>query len=397
MPAPPLRVGLNFLHVVEGAGGAGTYARELIGALLEEEPSIQITAIMPHNAPLWISSSGWSAEIDTVRLPVASGRERALDLPLNLAAQWAAVPALAASRRLQVVHGLANVSPPICPRAATVVTVLDLIWMRFPRTMTRRATLAMRAVTAVSVRRADRIITISRAVRDDLVTMLGAGGRKLDVTPLGVRIPARAASSAKDALSARLGVGDRPVVICVAQKREHKNLLGLVRALARVADPELMLVLPGRRTPHEAQLRAEAHRLGVSERLVLPAWLSDQELEDLYALARCLVLPSFDEGFGLPVLEAMARGVPVACSDIPALREVAGGCSLLFDPHDVGAIARAIDRLVADEVTAEELRRLGSERAASFSWSDTAQATLAAYRRAIADHATGSGHACTSG
>ena len=391
MPEPPLRVGLNLLHAVEGAGGAGTYARELIGALLEEDPSIQITALVPRNAPRWVSRSSWSAEIDTMRLPVFSGRERTLDLPLSLSAQWAMVPAIAASRRLHVVHGLANVSPPICPRAATVVTVLDLIWLRFPRTMTRRATLAMRAVTAVALRRADRIIAISSAVRDDLVDTLRASADKLDVTPLGVRVPARAASSGQDVLRARLGLGDRPVVMCVAQKREHKNLIGLVRALARAADPELMLVVPGLPTPHEAQLRAEAHRLGVAQRLVLSAWLSDQELEDLYGLARCLVLPSFDEGFGLPVLEAMARGVPVGCSDIPALREVAGDCALLFDPHDVGAIARAIDRLVADEATAEGLRRRGRERAAEFSWSDTARATLDSYRRAIAGRATGWG------
>ena len=391
MPERPLRVGLNVLHAVEGAGGAGTYARELIGALLAEEPATRITAVVARNASPWVTESDWSAEIDIVRLPVSFGTGRAVDLPFNLAAQWAALPALAARRRWQVLHGLVNVSPPICPRAATVATVHDLIWVRFPRTMTRRATLAMKTVTAVSLRRADRIITPSRAVRDDLVATLAANPDKIDVAPLGIHPANRAPSSGEDALRARLGIGDRPVAICVAQKREHKNLLGLVRALARAADRQLMLVLPGLPTPYEAQLRAEARRLGVSARLVLPAWLSDQDLEDLYALARCLVLPSFDEGFGLPVLEAMARGVAVACSDIPALREVAGDCALWFDPDDVGAIARALDRLVADEATAERLRRRGRERAAEFSWSDTARATLDSYRRAIAGRATGSG------
>jgi glycosyltransferase involved in cell wall biosynthesis len=173
------------------------------------------------------------------------------------------------------------------------------------------------------------------------------------------------------------------VILCVAQKRPYKNQEALVRALADERLASARLVLPGAPTAYEQELRALARELNVKDRVHMPAWLEDADLEGLYRLARCVALPSRLEGFGLPVLEAMARGVPVACSDRTALPEVAGEAGLQFDPDDDESVTAALARLVADEPLRRELAARGRERAARFTWEATAEATVASYRRTL--------------
>jgi glycosyltransferase involved in cell wall biosynthesis len=143
-------------------------------------------------------------------------------------------------------------------------------------------------------------------------------------------------------------------------------------------------VLAGAPGPAEPELRALADELGVAERVVMPDWLDAGDLEGLYALATCFVLASLAEGFGLPILEAMARGVPVACSDASTLPEVAGDAALLFDPHDQQAIDDSIARLLADAQLRARLIDAGRARAAEFTWKRTAELTRATYERVVA-------------
>jgi glycosyltransferase involved in cell wall biosynthesis len=140
-----------------------------------------------------------------------------------------------------------------------------------------------------------------------------------------------------------------------------------------------VLVLPGYRTPHEAELRRRADWVGVQA--AFPPWLPSADLEGLYALAAAFVFPSLAEGFGLPVLEAMARGVPVACSNRSSLPEVAGDAALLFNPEDPQAIADAVERLLSDPVEAGRLRAAGIARIQRFGWDRTADLTVESYRR----------------
>ena len=191
----------------------------------------------------------------------------------------------------------------------------------------------MALLTRISARTATRVITISESARDDIVRNFGLASAKVDVTPLGVRIPTTVPTRAESGA---------PVVLCVAQKRPYKNLSSLIHAVAELDEEAPVLVLPGAPTEHEAQLRSLADRLGVSGRVRFPPWVSPQQLEALYAEATCFVLPSLIEGFGLTVLEAMARGVPVACSDRRALPEVAGDAALIFDPTDQAAVTGAV-------------------------------------------------------
>src|SRR5262249_5847792 len=143
-----------------------------------------------------------------------------------------------------------------------------------------------------------------------------------------------------------------------------------------------LLVLPGYATWYESELRERAADAGVSGDVRFLGWVSGGEIEGLWAIAEAFVFPSLYEGFGLPVLEAMARGVPVACSRASSLPEVAGEAALLFDPHDERAIARALRRLLDDGALRERLRALGRERAREFTWERTARLTLSSYARA---------------
>jgi glycosyltransferase involved in cell wall biosynthesis len=379
-----LRVGLNLMYLNERAGGAGTYARELMRAMIEADPGLALTAFVSSEAPAWTrATDGFASEVDWIRFPLTITHGPPWNMANTMAAQWIGVPWRAARRRLDVVHGLANIAPIVAPRVATVVTVLDLIWIHHPKTMSRRATWGMKLVTPPSAHRADRVIAISHAARHDVASTLRVSEDKIDVTHLGFRAAGVETTPTPQAqLRASLGLGAGPVVLCVAQKMEHKNHLGLIAAMARLRDSSAQLVLPGAPTPFEARLREAAAPLG--RRVVFCDWLSAEDLAGLYRLAACFVLPSFEEGFGLPILEAMAAGTPVACSNCSSLPEVAGDAALLFDPYDPADIARALDRLIDDPALRDELRDRGRAQAARFPWSQTAEATLRSYRRAIA-------------
>jgi glycosyltransferase involved in cell wall biosynthesis len=373
-----LAVGINAFFLNREAGGSGSYARELMRSMLEVEPQTRITAFVGTTVPRDILEAPWAAEVEWVRFPVAPvGAVR------QLGVQFAAIPAIAARRRLDVVHGLANLVPPLAPRVVTVATLLDVTWIHYPTTMERRATLGMKVLAPMCARAADRVIAISHAAKDDVTRTLGLDPAKVDVTPLGIRLePPRRRLPAEE-VRKRFALGPGPVVLCVAQKRVHKNLAALVRAIAEVRDPAVRLVLPGSPTPHEQELCSLAAELGVQDRVRFPAWVDEDELEGLYGIASCFVLPSLAEGFGLPVLEAMRRDVPVACSNVSALPEVAGAAALLFDPHDVSAIAKAIADLAADEHLRRTMIERGRVRCREFTWERTARETLASYRRAI--------------
>jgi glycosyltransferase involved in cell wall biosynthesis len=377
----PLRVGLNLVYLVRRSGGAGTYARELIPELLRAEPRLRITAFVSRELAAEDRAAPWARELDWVELPVSVTHGPPWNALRSMRAQWLMTPRLAARRRLDVVHGLANVAPLAAPGVATVVTLLDLIWLRHRDAMTPRETCGMKLSAIPSARMADRVIAISEAARADMVSTLGLDPGRIDVTPLGVRVDDDAPFVLEPQLRADLGLGDRPVVLCVSQKRTHKNLVRLIQAVAPL---DAVLVLPGSRTPHEHELKRLAESLGVADRVRFPEWLAAAQLEGLYRSSACFVLPSHEEGFGLPVLEAMARGVPVCCSDASSLPEVAGDAALLFDPHSVDGIRHVVARVLADRDLAADLAERGRSRALSFTWRNTAEATLSVYERAAA-------------
>jgi glycosyltransferase involved in cell wall biosynthesis len=266
-----------------------------------------------------------------------------------------------------------------------VVTIHDLIYRTLPEAHPGLRALGMRVLVPLAAHRSQRVITDSAATADDVHAYLRVPRERLDVVPLGVGASRRAEPPPEDEIRNRLDAGARPILLTVSAKLAHKNLARLIGALAMIeAAARPLLVLPGYPTPYEAELRTLAGSLGVAADVRFLAWVSAAELEGLYAAAAAFVFPTLAEGFGLPVLEAMTRAVPVACSDIAVLREVAGEDALFFEPRSEDAIAHAITRLLDDTAFADRLRAAGPQRAAHFSWRRTAEQTLDCYARTLA-------------
>jgi glycosyltransferase involved in cell wall biosynthesis len=222
------------------------------------------------------------------------------------------------------------------------------------------------------------VLTDSEASKRDLIDLLAVDPSRVAVVPLGPGLPEPPEPLAESEVRARLELGDGPIVLTVAAKRPHKNLDRLLEAFAQV-ETDALLVVPGFETAFESELRARA-----GDRVRFVGWLDDEMLDGLYRAATCFVLPSLAEGFGLPVLEAMARGTPVTCSLASSLPEVGGDAALYFDPLDLGAIATALGQLLREPELRARLREAGIARAAEFSWQRTAEATLEQYERTVA-------------
>ncbi len=370
-----MRIGLNLTFLAENSGGSATYAEGLIRGIHAVRPDATFTAWVGSDAP----SPVWLEDVEVVRLPV-----KGVGGIAHYAWDLGGMVAQAHRRRLDVLHGLAFVAPPVHPGLPVVVTILDTTWQRYPASMEWKGRVVFGTMSRVLGRTASRVIAISEAGREDLVADLRIRRDRIDVTPLAVDPPTAGGRGAVDggALRQRLGLGPEPVVLCVAQKRAHKNLEAAVEAIAQLTVPA-QLVLPGSPNAYEGKLRELAAARGATDRVRFCGWVSDEDLEGLYGIADALVFPSLMEGFGLPILEAMARDVPVTCSNVSALPEVAGDAALLFDPHAHGQIADALTQLLGDPSVRARLVAAGRERVAQFTWERTAQATLASYERAI--------------
>jgi len=373
-----LRVALNLVYLVPGeTGGMEVYARELLPRLAALD-GIEPVAIVNR-----VAGQERDAPWHDVRCVVA-------DVDARDRKQWVwgeqrHVPRIAKAVGADLVHSLASTGPGrLAGGPPRVTTVHDLHYAVARGAHFGLRGLGMRVLVPAAVRGSRRVVADSQQTKDDIVEHIGYPADRIDVVHLATTLPDVEPSSEGD-LRARLGLGTRPVILSLAAKRPHKNVEGLIDALAGIPlERRPVLVVPGYATEHEASLRARAAGLHVADDVRFPGWLSTEDVEGLWRLAAGHVFPSFYEGFGLPVLEAMARGVPGACSDRASLPEVAGGATLLFDPSDVDAIRSAIEQLVGDAGLRDELRRRGLERAAEFSWERTAERTAAVYRTVLA-------------
>jgi glycosyltransferase involved in cell wall biosynthesis len=377
-----MHVGLNLIFLVPGeTGGMEVAARELIPALVGAAPGVRFTAFVNLEAAENDRAAAGTALEELV--PTVTVRVHARNRLQWVLADQAMLPRLAARQGVDLLHSLASTAPG-WGGFRRVVTVHDLIYARFPEAHAGIRDLGMRVLVPLAVRRSDRVIVDSQSTRRDVIELLKVAPARVDVVPLGWGAVRRTETLSEAEVRARFALGDRRVVLSLSAKRPHKNLAALIGALARIPpDRRPLLVLPGYPTWHETELRAHAQRVGVGADVRFLGWVSGAELEGLWAIAGAFAFPSLYEGFGLPVLEAMARGVPVACSDAASLPEVAGHAALLFDPHDEAAIAAAVERLLLDSALAEQLRRAGGARVAEFSWERTARLTLESYARAL--------------
>ena len=364
MPPAPLRVGIDARAAAEVPAGRGRYVRELIRALY---------ALGTQPTPLLLGRRAWP--LDGSRWRLIPTRE-----PL-----WGAHAALAAARHCDVLLATNSYLMAIAPRPVVVV-VHDLFGFDRSHGLPVSA-LGERVTLPLAVRRAAGFICPSVATRDALERLYPDSRGRTAVIAHGVT-PGFLNAEPSD-VACRHGV-EGPFVLAVATLEPRKNLARLVEAFASIPaarDGGCKLVLAGARGWSSSTLDAVVGRHG---HLVRPiGFVSEAELPALYAEATAFAFPSLEEGFGLPVLEAMAAGTAVLTSDRSSLPEVAGDAALLVDPTDAGAIAAGLERLLAEPGLRDDLALRGRARAATFTWERTAQATLAYLRSVTSTFAAG--------
>jgi len=347
-------------------GGTGRYSAELVAALAA-------------TAPPAASVTGWTAWHRDVRAASVDGVRGPVRLPLGrraLALAWERGRG-PRPRGADLVHAPTLLLPPRGPRPL-VVTIHDAVPWTHPETLTRRGVAFHRRMAARAAATADLVIVPTEAVRRELAGLLPLVDR---VRVVGHGVSARLAPPADAAGRARrLRLPTGGYLLSLATLEPRKGLDVVIAALAERGAPELPLLVAGAPGWGGVDPAAEAARMGLApDRVRVLGRVSDADLAVLLDRATALVVPSRAEGFGLPLLEAMAAGTPVVTSDVPALVEVAGGAAVVVPTGDPVALAAALARLAEDPDRRGELAVAGRRRAAAFSWTGAARALWSAY------------------
>ena len=353
-----VRIGVNALYLIPGGvGGTEIYLRELLAALAELDQTDEYLVftnletqsdLIPKQAnfqwkPQAIHARFRPARIlwEQIVLPVEAARYR-LDVLFN---PGFTAPIFSPCRQVTVFHDLQHKRHPEHFR-----------WFDLP---------FWRLLLWASAHRSHRLIAVSEATRSDLLRFYRIPRERVAVVHHGV----------EPAFSRLDRSHTEPYLLCVSTLHPHKNLARLIRAYGR-KKRDFRLILAGLRGFHTETIERLIEEMGLQDSVQITGWVPRDELYSLYERARAFVYPSTFEGFGMPVLEALAAGIPVACSDIPPLREVAGDAALYFDPLNEDDIASAIERVMTDASLQERLATAGHERARPFTWERCAEQTL---------------------
>jgi glycosyltransferase involved in cell wall biosynthesis len=294
--------------------------------------------------------------------------------------------------RLDLFHATHYVLPPLW-RTRAVVTIHDIIHLLYPEFLPSRAAhVYARFMIRRALTRADRIVTVSYNTRRDLVDYFDIPAARIEVIYNGVspRFNPAVPRGEKVRVAEKLGISF-PYLLFLGGEKPHKNVQNVVRAFGKARREHALphaLVLAGPLPQNPGRLEALISALELSQAIRVPGVVDDADLPALYAGADAFLYPTLYEGFGLPVVEAMACGTPVLTSSNSALQEIAGGHALLVDPMDVDAIAGGIVLLATDASARAEYSELGRRRALDFSWDRTAAKTLAVYEAALQGNGT---------
>jgi glycosyltransferase involved in cell wall biosynthesis len=374
-----VKIAIDIRPLSPRRSGVGYYIRNLLRAIGDAETGDRL--LLWHHSPQSLERGTVPAHAEVVRAPFSHESHPLGDLWRDVA-----LPRAIRRRGADVFHGPAFALPRDRRGFACVVTIHDLAAFRHPETLPRRYGIYLRAQVRAAIARADRIIAISRAEGDELRALAGGACDRVRVVHHGVepRFRPIADARAADATLARLGIA-RPYALHLGNIEPRKNLAGAFRAFerfrARTRAPHA-LVVAGASGWLETGIHDAARRMPPEARPIFTGYVAEADVPAVVGSASMFLFPSLYEGFGLPILEAMACGVPVVTSDRGAMREVAGSAALLADPLDPEAIAAQMARLVEEPGLAERLAALGRERAALFRWETTARETLAVYREA---------------
>ncbi len=369
---PRLRVGFDGRALSSPAAGVRRYASALLPALAARD---DLDMVALGGDPLLVPPG--VAHVDEPRHP-----------PTNLGWAIVGLPLAARDARVDVLHAPAYTAPPVSGGLGippVVLTIHDVSYARRPEWYPYRRDLVRRAFYRRSARAAQVVVTDSEFSAGEIVAAYRIPRNRIGVAPLGVSEPFTPAGSASRCALPQ-GISD-PFVLHVGDLHERRNLATVVDAVLGArrhfgGASAVSLVLAGVDRGVGDAICAIAAQAGVPEAVVKLGAVSEELLVSLYRCATALVYPSLYEGFGLPVLEAMACGTPVIASRAASIPEVAGDAGMLLDPLDVAAWTEAIVNVVNDEDRRAEMRSRGLARAASFTWARTAALTAQAYRRA---------------
>jgi len=372
-----MKIGLILYGLDRPLTGIGRYTLELVQALGKLQPRPEITLMFAGKGNDLLSSNG----LGQTSLPGSRL------LPSLMTWGQVAIWRRAKEVNLEIIHDPIGVSPTGISRhgKATVTTIHDVIPYTYPETSTTLDWLIYHFWLPLAVRWSDAIITDSTQSKEDIVRFLRAKENKVTVVPLAANDdyhPMR-----NNSVMAALETYEirKPFILTVGSLESRKNLPRLLEAYARLRhwSEKWTLVIVGARKWKYAPIFETVQRLELEHYVRFTGYVEEEDLPALYNGADLFVFPSLYEGFGLPVLEAMACGTPVVTSNTSSLPEVAGDAALLVDPYDVEEIATAMRRILEDEALAAELRAKGLARAKEFSWERTARETIAVYEKVL--------------
>lgn len=275
-----------------------------------------------------------------------------------------------------------NYLAPLASSCPYVVTIHDMTLYVTPRCHSFKKLALDRTLIPHVARRADAIIAVSNSARDDIMRYLHVPREKIKVIPEGISPAFHPITDRAKLDSVRADYGlTAPYFLYVGTIEPRKNLVRLIRAFEMLKQRGLphKLAIVGQQGWRCEPIFAEVERLNLKKDVVFTGYAPSEDLPSLYSAAEAMAFPSLYEGFGLPVVEAMACGAPVVTSDTSSLAEVADGAALLVNPHSTGQIANALYRIHNDPALRAELRALGLQRAAQFTWERAARATLDVY------------------
>jgi len=374
-----MRIGLDGQPLVNPKTGVGHYTFELVRALAALRPEDSFELVAPDILPA-------SVIRDTETIP----NLRVVSVKANvLTRRWSSIGLPRYIRRagLDLFHGT-NYQLPLMNAKRNVLTVHDLSFFAYPETHDARFARRARRRLPIMLRAASRIITPTKAIKDELTARFDLDPLRITVTPEAPResfFPMNREDTAD--VRQRLGI-ESDFILFVGTIEPRKNLQTLVRAFERISrktDHRPQLVIAG----GEGWLTEDFDRLvrgsGLQERIRLTGYLTDEELRALYSSCKVFVYPSLYEGFGLPPLEAMACGAPVVASRIPAHEETLKDNARLVEPMDESALAQVMVDLLADQPARESLGKAGLAHVANFSWRKTAAMTWEVYEALFAN------------
>jgi glycosyltransferase involved in cell wall biosynthesis len=358
--------------------GIGRYARELALALhaLPDHPELTLF----HNRQSMHRMPAALATLPRINVPLGNRSWRAF----LLSGTTLPAPYRTAIEQTDLFHGTDALAPYL--KTPTVITIHDLSTTLFPEHHTRMHRLFAHISLPRMARRASAIIADSESTRHDVITHLHIEPSRVHAIHLAVnhirfypRDPVEARSKIAQALNITT-----PYILAVGTLEPRKNLITLLKAYAQLPADAPMLVLAGAHGWVDSPLFAAVQRLGLKQRVHFTGHVADELLPSLYSAAQVFVYPSLYEGFGLPVLEALACGTPVITSNTSSLPEVAGDAAILVDPNNPDQLTDQIKRLLSNQNLRAELSTRGPARAQQFTWQRTAQLTVDVYRQVLA-------------